>query len=836
MGKNISFGVWVRQRRTELGLTQQDLAYQTGCARVTIQKIESDARRPSPHMAKRLAQSLHLPSTDYRAFLSSARSDTSDTPIMNKATRAHVSTSGWVPHLTTPLIGREDATKTLSEILMRTDVRLLTLTGPPGVGKTSLAIQLATSFQHVFASGVIFVSLTSVNDERILVHTLATTLDIDTSAHPNILDALCMALCERQMLLVLDNFEQLCSASSVLTRLLSHTAHIKFLITSRVRLGTSSEHIFTIPPLSLPSSDQALTEIMHNPPPALQLFITRAQAVNPQFSFDEDNAITIMTICQRLDGLPLALELAAAWSNIFSPQMILNHLDAQILLHPTSSAVLPKDKHVLQAAFDASYQLLGISTQNVLARLSVFSGDWSLEAAWIVTAQTSNEPIAYTDFLGQIQTLVSHSWIQSFMTAEGAMRYRLLATIRSYTANHLYKQHRWDFYYQKHAQYYLQLFEHIDMDKDRATDQAALTIVSQEYTNIRTALEWTLTHEPPMAYELCSILWHYWYLRGHIPEGSYWVERVLTSTYQPTPGTTYACIQRAAGCFAYKQGNYKQAQTYLHMALTIYQQLEDIGGIAATMNTLGSIARLLGNNEQATECFERSLDLFKQLEDTWSVTECLFNLGHLLHDNAEYERAQDMFKQCLSICEDLESQEGCASALLGLGSVARDLKDHQQAKQLLSQCLHMWRELNEPLFLAGALEELGYVEIGMDNLNQAHSYFSESLQIRQAQNDRLGMIWIIEAVAVTKVVCRQYHQAQQLFAIADRFRHDIHTPRPRSEQQRLAPFFHTLKQHHPPNTISSPAPHQTMEQIVTHVFALLSVVDGHAVSAKVTHH
>lgn len=450
--------------------------------------------------------------------------------------------------------------------------------------------------------------------------------------------------------------------------------------------------------------------------------------------------------------MPLALELAAAWSNTLSPQMILDHIDAQILLHSTSSTNLPKDTYVLQAAFDANYQLLNISAQQLLARLSVFAGDWSLEAAWMVSAQISNGSTEYTNFLNQIQTLVSHSWIQSSITIEGTMRYKLLATIRSYAANHLHKQQDWYFYHHRHAQYYLQLLEHIDMNKDQTTDQFALTIVVQEYTNTRTALEWALIHDTSLAYELCSTLWYYWYVRGHIPEGRYRVERILRSPYQPTLSTTYGRMQRAAGCFAYKQDNYEQARIYLPTALTIYQQIEDIRGIAATMNTLGSIGQLLGHNQQATEYFEHSICLFKQLEDQKATGACLFNLGHLLHDNAEYEQAQAMFEQCLSIYTDFANPEGCASALLSLGSIAKDLKNYQKARHLLNQCLHVWRELNEPLFLAAALEELGYVEIGVGNLAQARMCFYESLQIRQDQNDRLGMIWIIEGVAVIEVM------------------------------------------------------------------------------------
>jgi predicted ATPase/transcriptional regulator with XRE-family HTH domain len=436
MDGDASFRHWLMLRRKALRLSCAELARRVGCATITLHKIEADERRPSRQIAARLAEQLALAPQDRETFIRVARGERSAEQLPPSVLPAHPSRHTYpaqLPIPPTPLIGRAADVAAVREMLLRSDVRLLTLTGAPGIGKTRLAMEVATELHDAFADGVVFISLAPIRDPALVIPTIAQALEISEIFSQPLLERLQAYLCDRNTLFVLDNFEQVLKAAPQLAAMLSAAPRLTLLVTSRVVLHLSGEHRFAVSPLALPdvqrlTADSELASALAQYP-AVELFATRARALAPGFALTIANAAVIATICTRLDGLPLAIELAAARIALFTPQELLARLDQRFALLTGGAVDLPTRQQTLRRAIDWSYALLDAGEQRLFARLGVFVGGWALDAAAALCHSNGDLPLEVFD---GIAALLDKSLLQHATTLDSAPRFTMLETIREY--------------------------------------------------------------------------------------------------------------------------------------------------------------------------------------------------------------------------------------------------------------------------------------------------------------------------------------------------------------------------------------------------------------------
>jgi predicted ATPase/transcriptional regulator with XRE-family HTH domain len=496
MERDASFGHWVVLRRRALHLSCVELARRVGCATVTLRKIEADERRPSEQIAAKLAEHLNVAHQERRRFIKAARGELGvdrlpPPDLPPRLTRPpHVA---YLPIPPTPLIGRVQDVAAVRGELMRAEVRLLTLTGAPGIGKTRLALQVATELHDAFADGVIFIPLAPIRDPDLVLSSMAQALEISEVPGQPVLERLQTVLREKHILLLLDNVEQVLKAAPQLAALLTAAPRLTLLVTSRVALHLSGEQRFAVPPLALPPSTlsnaggglgrewEALTQYA-----AVELFVQRARAAMPTFVLTMTNALAVTAICRHLDGLPLAIELAAARVALFTPQELLTRLDQRFALLTGGAVDLPTRQQTLRRAIDWSYELLDEGEQKLFRRLGVFLGGCTLEAAKAV-CNTADD--LGTDMLEDVTALLDKSLLQREEGTDGRSRYTMLETIREYALEQLAACGEYEAARRHHAAYYRALAEAAEQAWDQPHEVEWLQRLVAVRHNLRAALQ-----------------------------------------------------------------------------------------------------------------------------------------------------------------------------------------------------------------------------------------------------------------------------------------------------------------------------------------------------------
>lgn len=764
-----TFGQWVKQRRKALGLTQTSLAQQVACSKSLISKIESDERIPAKPIIELLALHLKIPPAEYADFAHLAR------PELLVETETTV-----LPVSLMPLIGRERDVAAICSSLQQSNIRLLTLTGPGGIGKTRLALQIAEEVKDKFADGVYFVSLAPVRDPALAFSTIVQALGLKSMGDQRDDQLLITYLHEKAALLILDNFEQALPATKALAELLTFTLHLKVLITSRVVLRLSGEHEFVLPPLDVPDLTLAVNPATLSNSSAVQLFVERARAVRADFALTNENAHSVAEICSRLDGLPLAIMLAAARCKVLSPQAILARLTGAmgggaLGLLTSGFQDLPARHQTMRQAIAWSYNLLGEREQVLFRRLGIFVSGFTLEAIEEVCGRqkSGTQPRLRSaqdlSTLDSAVVLVDQSLLRQVEDLDGEPRFSMLEILREYAFERLIAHNELEMMQQQHAAYFLSLVDALEPKLRGAEQDFALKRLDVDYENIRAALTWSCASDPEMALRLAACLWEYWLSRNYLSEGRAWLTDILQRSDAISPQLlgVRAQVLNGAGLLISVQGDQPAASVYLQESLRLFQELGDQMGEAWALNHLGQTLNLSGQQEQAVPVFEASLQLFRSLGDNWHSAWVLINLGDVSLQRGEIDRALQFFSEARDLFSVLNHKRGQAHAIDRLGRLAIWRHDPGQAMNLYSESFRLFREIGELNGCALSLQNLGRLESEYGQKSQAIEYLIESLRLFRNLNDRWGLAWSLLRLAIVVRDLPRPDQAALLFGAAE---------------------------------------------------------------------
>ncbi len=566
-----------------------------------------------------------------------------------------------LPPQTTLLVGREKEAEEVGKLLGQPEVRLVTLLGPGGTGKTRLSLQVAADLLDQYTDGAFFVPLEPINDPALLLPAIAQALGVKESELP-IADRLRAYLKDKQLLLVLDNFEQVVAGAGLVGDLLKAAQKVKGLVSSRIPLRLYGEREYAVPPLGLPNLKQLPTVAALEQFPAVALFVQRAQAVKADFNLTKENAASVAEICVRLDGLPLAIELAAARTKLLPPQAMLARLSNRLKLLTGGARDLTARQQTLRGAIDWSYDLLEEAEKRLLARLGVFNGGWMLEAAEAVCEIGMGGKTATVDVLDGIGSLLDKSLIrqqENNFDSGGEPRFVMLETIREYALERLTEFGETEAARASHANYYLELAEQAEKELRGPQQVAALKLLETEHDNLRTALSWAIEageQGQAIALRLVGTLWRFWVMNSYLSEGQRWLDSVLAKSGGPT-------IERAkaltgAGNLAWVLGNYERATALLNTSLTLRRELDDKPGIASVVQNLGNVALEQGDYDKATAHYQESLTLRRELGDKAEIAVALQSLGNLALEQDEYAQAITLYEESLALFRELDSKSG----------------------------------------------------------------------------------------------------------------------------------------------------------------------------------
>ncbi len=669
-------------------------------------------------------------------------------------------------NLPTPLsafIGREREIAEVKQYLSAH--RLVTLTGAGGSGKTRLSSKVAGELSEEFEHGISFVELASISDPALVPETIASTLNIREQPGQSLMDVLISHLSQRDILLVIDNCEHLVSACAQFAEaVLQKCPDLKILATSREALGITGEIVWSVPPLSLPvqqpwtspvSAQDALRRYEESE--SVQLFVTRAKANSPGFQLTTENGAWVAEICRRLDGMPLALELAAARVRSLTVQQIAQRLNDRFRLLTGGSRTAPLRQQTLESAIDWSYILLSPAEQKVLQRLSVFAGGATLEAAETVCAGDGVETV---DVLDVLSRLVDKSLVMAIRLEDGEMRYRLLETIRQYASQKLIESGEADESKNRYLAYFVEWVE-----KENSNRTLWLERYETEHDNLRAALDWSLTSEDRvyLGLRLVERLGWFWNARGYFSEGRAQVAAVLKKTKPHDRSELRAKVLYLAGVLAFYQTDYPVSRALAEESLSIYRELGAEGrlGLANALINLGDMWRQVGSYEKAFSHLEEGLRLMRELNDLNGLVSAFWQLGYYAVSMSDYRQAEQYFTEALSLARQKDDQFDTAVILSGLAECAVRQGNYGGAEVFEKESLMLRKIHGEKWGIAVSMGNFAWIAIHQNDLGKAGTLLLESLALRREIEDVGGMAWCLEKLAKINILNAQKKSSMQ---------------------------------------------------------------------------
>ena len=805
-----SFGNWLKRKRKALDLTQAELGDQVGCSAAAIRKIEAEERRPSREIVERLGQIFQVPSTEQASFLRFARGELRFAPAETEADfpwhTSERSARSNIPATLTSLIGREQDIALIREHLSSPNIRLLSLVGPPGIGKTRLSIEAARAVLADFPDGVFFVALAPLDDPSLLVPSVIQVIGYVETRNTSANQQLVNGIADKQMLIVLDNCEHLIeNIAALVPDLLLACPHLKILATSRESLRVPGEWLYSIAALNVPKGSSSVDIETVLEFPALLLFGERARAVNSDFALHIDNIQAVASICAQLDGLPLAIELMAARMRLMTPQALLEHLNGQFVLSANGMRSLSTRQKTLNDAIAWSYNLLSEEEQKLVAYLSVFSGSFTIEAV---------EKIFSKVFVGKsasslLALLLDKSLLQRTFDVDGDTRFHMLVTIRQFALDRLQSLGKEVATRTEHLSYFLEFAEQAKLEIHGPSQILWMRRLDKELDNLRAALDWGLANgQTGKVLQLFAALSWNWLVRWSPSEYRSWLTSIRALPDLARHPVSYAEILNIAAQQEWLAAHFGKARSLIEESQAIWLGLGVQGerGLAETLCWLGMLARERSSEKDytiAADYFEQSFQLyekcgdrwgmafsrllsgtiaietdeadlallwldqswvlFSELDDPWGIARIAQRLGELYMRQGSYEKARVLFDQHLQLDETLNFKEGIAVALINLGQLSRHQRDYDLAESYFKKSLSICHEYSLKIDRGINLYAPGLLALHRNQYSLARQFFIDYFYASHSLTEHMSACDFLMGAAAVAGAANQPERAARLF-------------------------------------------------------------------------